>query len=140
MQPKPRRTVYREAIRTLYDKFIRPLALSYTSGEEDPRAFQDGIEQVFNFKTRELWVGEAKESFRMPGKTWRGGRHDDLEVGVHDRQVKAGDLFIVRLDTNMPDRVELEKGDDRGHEDSPIIFVLSRAQFAVIREHLRVII
>jgi hypothetical protein len=130
---RPKRTIYGEAIRTIFEKFIRPLAQRLNQ-EEDEQSLKKAIADVFNHKTRYVTFSKATSSFRMPGKTWRYGRHDRLISGVHNRWVKKGDTFIVRIDEEMYDRIELEKGKEEG-----IIFVLNHAQWTGIKDHLEVI-
>lgn len=130
---RPKRTIYGNAIRTLFERFIRPLAQRLNKTEDD-QSLKTAIEGVFNYKTRSVTFSRATRAFRMPGKTWKGGRQDWLEVGVHQRWMKKGDTFIVRVDDIMFNRVEIEKGKEEG-----VIFVLTHAQWTVIKEHLEVI-
>jgi len=128
---KPRRTVYGNAIKAIFLKFVKPLAERVTSDTELP--FDYGLKHVFSCQTRQVWFAKAVRSFRMPGKTWKGEDHRKLITGVGNRQIKKGEPFVVRFDTMMHNRCEVESTNQN------IIFVMTHAQWTVIKEHLEFI-
>jgi hypothetical protein len=127
----PRRTAYGEAITKIYTKFVKPLADVHTA--DTTMALLDGIKRVFNWSDREVWFAEVAIAFKMPGKKWKGGRHDRLIGGTGQRKIKVGHRFIVRWDKIMWNRCEMEDA------ESGEVYVLTHAQFEVVKEKLRFI-
>lgn len=107
---RPRRTLYSNSAKVIYTRFIKPLVNSMALGYDD-NIFVESIARFFVVKTRTVLFCKAKEGFSVPGKSW--SEHPNvIEWGALTRQVKKGSALVVRYDELMPNRAELEYGNE----------------------------
>lgn len=128
-KPKPRRTIYTDAIKTIYQKFIKPFIQSYTVTDEQSLEYALGA--FFNASVRTCYVARATKDFKLPGKCW-GEVPDQLVYGIGDRLVIKGDYLWVRTDESYPERyAEIEFKDN--------VYVMFRPQFNMLQPHLEIV-
>lgn len=124
----PNKIRHTDSLVLLYQKIVRPfLDMVYLHPEQ--RELKEGVETFFSVTSRPITWAHATESFTLPGPMWRDQSHPfNLLPGTGRRYVKAGDGVCVRQDANK-NTVEIEFEEQ--------VFVLTEAQFAVIKEKLK---
>lgn len=136
--PKPGQRVRRHrrigqttSSKALYQWFVKPFLKEYTL-PADASHWKEGLLAFFNVDRRPIVWARAKEAFKMPGQMWSSQSQPyKLVEGTGDRVVYRGAPLIVRRDLTAPDRNEIEFREQ--------VFVLTEAQYNVIREKLEVI-
>lgn len=126
---RTRYTIYGKEIKLIYRKFIEPLIPHIKIGDNES-SIKAAIHAFFQPATRRVFFGKAKAKFRIPGSRWGSGPME-LIPGVGRRITAPGDPMIVRLDSTMYDRIEIEYKEQ--------IFVMKNAEWKSIEEHIEVI-
>jgi hypothetical protein len=125
-------------IQKIYEWFIRPLAMtvehSNYSGEEEEIKLPERIRVVFGTGMREVFFCRANCAFRLPGGVWRNlSTPSDIVYGdvMTRRLVRKGDPLVYRRDSRTPERCEVEFSEQ--------VFVMTEAEFNVVREKLEIL-
>ncbi len=118
--------------RGIYKLFVKPFLDAYNL-KEHQTSFKEGIEAFFNVEQRPIMWCKALEAFKIPGEMWASPSEPYKKiVGTGDRLVHRGGVVVVRQDLTVKDKNEIEFKDQ--------VFVLTDAQFAVIKEKLKPIV
>lgn len=127
----PNRLKETEAFKLFYSGVLQPFFRRYTLNDEQSY-LRDGVEAFFNTQTRStLWCA-AVESFTLPGLMWSDPSHPfHLVQGVGRRYVKKGDGFVLRQDSELPDRNEIEFEEQ--------VFVLTEAELNAIKSKFKTV-
>ena len=115
--------------RGIYKLFVKPFLNQYTL-HHGQNSFKEGLEAFFNVNSRPIIWCRAQEAFKMPGEMWASSSQPYKKViGTGDRLVHRGSVVVVRRDLTVKDKNEIEYKDQ--------VFVLTDAQYEVIKEKLK---
>lgn len=118
-----------DTLKRIYELFVRPFIKQYVTHDSLENV---AIDAFFNSTDRKVYFCKAKEPFRISGPSWASESEPfRLVPGAGRRHVEKGQPLVLRLDRRTPDRSELEFDGQ--------VFVLSKAELALIQEKIEVV-
>lgn len=121
--PMPRES---EAFNRIQKYFIEPLIRSPHWSEEI--TLKERLEIIFNVNSRDIVPAICREDIKMPGKVLDTDRASKYREPINKENIFAkGTPIFVRIDDNMPDRIDVENC-----ETEDLMFSLTRAEYKTI--------
>lgn len=129
---KPKRIFYGDAIKSIWDWFVVPFMERVNLRDNESR-LNEGLHLFFNTDTRSIYLSKCLVPFEIPQSVpiWRDGQPHSFIKGVGPRTVRVDDPMVVRLDSTLPNKIELEFKDH--------VFVLTGVQWGVIKEKVELV-
>ena len=131
----PRRTagkVFKELLRY----FFIPLVNAMDLGDDpsDKMGFAERIAFIFGAAHRDVVLAVATQEFKMPGLMWHEENPGEMiTCGPVESRILVGTTLMVRLDERMPDRIDVERCDEK----HGTVFTLTKPQYETIYKYLR---
>ncbi len=111
--------------------FLKPFTEAYNYSVNHSSEVE-GYEAFFNVNKRRVTYCKARVAFKMPGRLWRTQSTPFVCIeGTGRRYVKRDEAFVLRIDVERPEQVEIEFDEQ--------VFVLTPAQYDAISEYVRLI-
>jgi hypothetical protein len=94
----------------------------------------DKLALIFGTHYRDIVMAAAIEDFTMLGKQWRtpDQPNDQVPPELMAAKVLKGTPLMIRIDTRMPDRIDVERCDSV----DGIVFTLTKVQYQHILPHI----
>lgn len=126
MPKKPRPEPHTQGMMgQIYTWFIGPLICNHKPHQMEIDAF---MEQLFDFKNRDITRYVAKNDFVLPGLYYSAPLMKVQGVGYRD--VKAGTELYVRKDARSPNTIDVEFFGGQGGKDQ--VFALDKSQWECV--------
>jgi hypothetical protein len=123
------RTFYTGAIRPIYELFVKPIA-ALLADKEDEGTLSHGIRRFFHVDTREVYFAKTTAPFRLRGRKWMGARSPTWLEPTSYLNVETDARLIVRLDSKMPDRIDIETNEGD-------VYSLTAPEWETIRDRVK---
>lgn len=117
-----------DSSKVLRDYFLAP----FTRALDGEPCALDAINYFFNVFTRDIFWVKVTEEFRIPGDLYITGSR--LESGTGPRQVRLGEVLIVRTDKKL-DYVDIE----RIINDKEYTFRLTEGEYEWLKGKIKVL-
>lgn len=120
-----------QASSIILTKFLLQVEQLPEAGEDNTFSYKENLDLLFETKYREVLIYTATVNFSMLGNVCR--------APIADREVKAGNLILIREDARDTRNIDLQILTKFNDEVDTRWFTLTRRQYGLIKKYLKLV-